>query len=93
MNISRLLIIIGIVLVILGLAWPLIQKLGLGRLPGDIVYEKTLVDPDLDGGQADPGCLVHGFGHVIDGCLKIFVNILHFPGRFLKKLIRIGQNS
>jgi uncharacterized membrane protein len=43
MNISRLLIIIGIVLVILGLAWPLIQKLGLGRLPGDIVYEKDNV--------------------------------------------------
>ncbi|MGD8592161.1 MAG: DUF2905 domain-containing protein [Gammaproteobacteria bacterium] len=43
MNISRLLIIIGIILVILGLAWPLIQKLGLGRLPGDIVYEKDNV--------------------------------------------------
>ena len=43
MNISRLLIIIGVVLVILGLAWPLIQKLGLGRLPGDIVYEKDNV--------------------------------------------------
>jgi uncharacterized membrane protein len=43
MNISRLLIIIGIVLIILGLAWPLIQKLGLGRLPGDIVYEKDNV--------------------------------------------------
>jgi len=43
MSISRLLIIIGIVLVILGLAWPLIQKLGLGRLPGDIVYEKDNV--------------------------------------------------
>ena len=43
MNISRLLIILGIVLIVLGLAWPLIQKLGLGRLPGDIVYEKDNV--------------------------------------------------
>ncbi len=43
MNISRLLIIFGIVLVIVGLAWPWIQKLGLGRLPGDIVYEKDNV--------------------------------------------------
>lgn len=43
MNISRLLITIGIILVIIGLAWPLIQKLGLGRLPGDIVYEKDNV--------------------------------------------------
>jgi uncharacterized membrane protein len=43
MNISRLLIVIGVALVILGLAWPLIEKLGLGRLPGDIVYEKDNV--------------------------------------------------
>lgn len=43
MNISRLLIILGIVLVLIGLAWPWIQKLGLGRLPGDIVYEKDNV--------------------------------------------------
>ncbi len=34
---SRLLIIFGVVLVILGLLWPWIARLGLGRLPGDIV--------------------------------------------------------
>ncbi len=37
---SRTLIIIGAVLLLLGLLWPWIQKLGLGRLPGDIVVEK-----------------------------------------------------
>jgi hypothetical protein len=37
------LITIGVVLVILGLIWPWVQKLGLGRLPGDIVYEKDNV--------------------------------------------------
>ncbi len=37
---AKLLIIIGIILVALGLLWPLLQKLGLGRLPGDIVVEK-----------------------------------------------------
>lgn len=37
---SRTLIIIGIVLVILGLLWPWLQKSGLGRLPGDIVLER-----------------------------------------------------
>jgi hypothetical protein len=37
---SRALIIFGIVLVIAGLLWPLITKLGLGRLPGDIVIER-----------------------------------------------------
>lgn len=37
---SRILIGIGILLVILGLLWPWITKLGLGRLPGDIVIER-----------------------------------------------------
>ena len=36
----RFLIILGLVLVALGLLWPLVQKLGLGRLPGDIVIER-----------------------------------------------------
>lgn len=40
MPISRLLIIFGLVLVAVGLLWPLISKLGLGRLPGDIVIER-----------------------------------------------------
>jgi hypothetical protein len=35
--ISRFLVTIGLVLVALGLLWPLLSKLGLGRLPGDIV--------------------------------------------------------
>jgi len=33
---ARLLIILGIALVAVGLAWPWLGKLGLGRLPGDI---------------------------------------------------------
>lgn len=37
---SRTLVIAGLLLVLLGLLWPWIQKLGLGRLPGDIVVEK-----------------------------------------------------
>ena len=37
---SRMLIIFGLVLVALGLLWPIIGKLGLGRLPGDIVIER-----------------------------------------------------
>jgi hypothetical protein len=40
MNIPKLLIVIGIILVALGLLWPFLAKLGLGRLPGDIVVEK-----------------------------------------------------
>lgn len=37
---ARALVIIGIFLVVVGLLWPWIQKLGLGRLPGDIVVER-----------------------------------------------------
>jgi Protein of unknown function (DUF2905) len=40
MDISRVLIMIGVVVIVVGLAWPLISKLGLGRLPGDIVIER-----------------------------------------------------
>jgi hypothetical protein len=36
---QRSLIIIGVALVLVGLAWPWISKLGLGRLPGDIRIE------------------------------------------------------
>jgi Protein of unknown function (DUF2905) len=37
---SRLLILFGLALIALGLFWPAITKLGLGRLPGDIVIER-----------------------------------------------------
>ena len=40
MDIARVLIIFGIVLVAAGLLWPIIGRLGLGRLPGDIVIER-----------------------------------------------------
>jgi hypothetical protein len=37
---GRWLILFGIALVVLGLAWPWIAKLGLGRLPGDLRIER-----------------------------------------------------
>ena len=37
---GRWLIIAGVVLIVLGLVWPLLSKLGLGRLPGDIRIER-----------------------------------------------------
>jgi len=37
---QRVLIILGIVLLVVGLAWPWLQKIGLFRLPGDIVIER-----------------------------------------------------
>jgi hypothetical protein len=37
---TRVLVTLGIILVVVGLAWPWLAKLGLGRLPGDIVIER-----------------------------------------------------
>lgn len=37
---SRTLIILGIVILVVGLLWPWLSKLGLGRLPGDIIVER-----------------------------------------------------
>ena len=37
---SRLLIIFGVVLVAVEILWPLMARLGLGRLPGDILVER-----------------------------------------------------
>jgi hypothetical protein len=37
---SRFLIMLGIILVAVGVAWPLLARLGLGRLPGDIHIER-----------------------------------------------------
>ena len=40
MNISRILIVAGVILLLAGLAWPVLARLGLGRLPGDIMVER-----------------------------------------------------
>ena len=37
---QKLLISLGVILIVVGLLWPWLQKSGLGRLPGDIVVEK-----------------------------------------------------
>jgi hypothetical protein len=38
--VRRLLIVFGVVLIVLGVLWPLFAKMGLGRLPGDITIER-----------------------------------------------------
>ncbi len=37
---SRTLVTIGLVIVAVGLLWPLLGRLGLGRLPGDILVRR-----------------------------------------------------
>lgn len=43
MDIRKLLIAAGGVLLLAGLLWPWLSRLGLGRLPGDIVIERPNV--------------------------------------------------
>jgi len=38
--VQRLLIALGVLLLLAGLAWPWLARLGLGRLPGDINVER-----------------------------------------------------
>ncbi len=37
---ARFLITLGVILIVAGMAWPLLAKLGLGRLPGDIHVQR-----------------------------------------------------
>jgi len=40
MDMQRLLIGLGLIILISGIAWPIMARIGLGRLPGDIVYQR-----------------------------------------------------
>lgn len=40
---ARFLIVLGVVILVTGLLWPWLSRLGLGRLPGDIVIERKNV--------------------------------------------------
>jgi hypothetical protein len=37
---ARFLILLGLVILAVGLLWPFLSRLGLGRLPGDIVIQR-----------------------------------------------------
>ncbi len=37
---QRILITVGLLIALVGLLWPWISKLGLGRLPGDLIIDK-----------------------------------------------------
>jgi hypothetical protein len=40
MDAQRLLIGMGLLILVMGIAWPFLSHIGLGRLPGDIVIER-----------------------------------------------------
>jgi hypothetical protein len=40
MNVQRLLIALGLLILMAGIAWPILSRRGLGRLPGDVVIHR-----------------------------------------------------
>jgi Protein of unknown function (DUF2905) len=40
MDMQRFLIGLGLVILLAGLAWPILTRIGLGRLPGDIMIQR-----------------------------------------------------
>ena len=40
MDVQRFLVGFGLIILAIGLAWPIVTRLGLGRLPGDIVVQR-----------------------------------------------------
>jgi hypothetical protein len=41
MDMQRFLIGLGLAILMVGIAWPLVSRIGLGRLPGDIMIERS----------------------------------------------------
>jgi hypothetical protein len=41
MDLQRFLIGLGLVILTIGIMWPILSRIGLGRLPGDIVFERS----------------------------------------------------
>ena len=39
-SLQRVLVVVGLAIAAVGLAWPLLAKMGLGRLPGDILIRR-----------------------------------------------------
>jgi hypothetical protein len=39
-SVQRLLVVVGLAIAAVGLAWPFLARLGLGRLPGDILVRR-----------------------------------------------------
>jgi hypothetical protein len=40
MDVPRFLIGLGLFILVIGIAWPFLSRIGLGRLPGDIVIQR-----------------------------------------------------
>ncbi len=74
---SRTLIIFGLVLVAAGLLWPLLGKLGLGRLPGDIAIERPTYSFYFPLDDIDPTQLGDQHHSVADQSLAAGARFIH----------------
>jgi hypothetical protein len=40
MDIQRILIVMGLMILVAGIIWPILSRIGLGRLSGDIMFQR-----------------------------------------------------
>jgi hypothetical protein len=40
MDLQRFLIGLGLVILVVGVLWPMLSRIGIGRLPGDIMFQR-----------------------------------------------------
>jgi len=40
MDVQRFLIGLGLIILMVGIVWPILSRVGFGRLPGDIVFQR-----------------------------------------------------
>ena len=64
--VSKFLVVLGLVLVALGLLWPLVKKLGLGHLPGDLHF----------GGEGWSAHILLGTSLVLSIVLTLLLNLV-----------------
>jgi Protein of unknown function (DUF2905) len=67
MDPQRFLIGLGLVILVVGIMWPILSRIGLGRLPGDIMFQRggatfyfplvTCISPRIGEAQEEPVAL------------------------------------
>ncbi len=40
MDVQRILIGLGLLILVIGIIWPILSRIGFGRLPGDIIFQR-----------------------------------------------------
>jgi hypothetical protein len=65
---ARFLIVLGLAILVIGLLWPYLSQIGLGRLPGDVVIDPimrlTRTNPSISGRDVTSDANASGTGGV-----------------------------